>query len=190
MGLFQFADSVRQYSTGPAAGRADAIVVLTGGAARISDAVDLLEEGHGARLLITGVHPDNTPNTLARFAPGREALFTCCVDLGYMALNTVGNAKEARNWARDRGYRSLIVVTSDYHLPRSLNELRREMPEAILIPHPVAAERLSVETWWRDPRTARLLLSEYAKYLMSLARLRWRPATTLDAGITTAVAND
>ena len=188
-GLVYFAGMVRDYGNATPIQRADAIVVLTGGTARIADAIDLLERGHADRLLITGVHPDNTSRTLASFAPGRDDLFACCVDLGYLALNTVGNAKEARDWAQARGYRSLIVVTSAYHLPRSLTELRREMPQATLIPHAVVVDHLTIDDWWRDPHTARILLSEYGKYLLSIAQLRWRPSTTVDVGITKSRAN-
>jgi uncharacterized SAM-binding protein YcdF (DUF218 family) len=190
IGLVHFAGSIANFERPATVRNADGIVALTGGAARISDAMDLLELGHANRLLITGVHPRNTADTLASMAPGRDTLFSCCVDLGYTALNTVGNAKEARNWARDHGYNSLIVVTSSYHLPRSLNELRREMPEATLIPHPVISDNLPLDSWWRNPGTTKLLLSEYVKYLMSILRLRWRPSTTIETSLTTAVAGD
>ncbi len=183
VGFFLFARDVADMERPAIAGSADAIVALTGGAARISDAVELLNDGRADRLLITGVHPDTTTEVLAASAPGRDDLFACCVDLGYAALNTVGNAKEARDWARQHGFRRLIVVTSNYHLPRSLNEMRREMPEAVLIAYPVVASRHELTGWWRNPATARLLMSEYAKYLMSIFRLRWRPATTWDAGV-------
>lgn len=190
IGLFSFAAEVSRYDAPPADLRADAIVALTGGTARIADAIGLLEKGTAQRLLITGVHPGNTSQTLASFAPGRDSLFACCVDLVYAALNTAGNAKETRDWAEGRGYQSLIVVTSSYHLPRSLNELRRELPEAELIPHAVVTGHLDLDAWWTDPVTARLLLSEYVKYLMSLFHLRLGPSTSFEYGFTTAIAND
>lgn len=182
-GFLLFANEVADLRPPAAHQRADAIIALTGGAARINDAVELLSQGRARRLLITGVHPDTTTATLARFSPGQDELFDCCVDLGYEALNTVGNAKEARDWARRQGFRSLIIVTSSYHLPRSLYELRREMPEARLIPYPVVTDPAAMDRWWRRADVSRLLLGEYAKFLMSIARLRWRPATTWDAGL-------
>lgn len=162
--------------------RADAIVALTGGAERITDAIALLGEGRARRLLISGVHPGTTREALASMTPDHGDLFFCCVDLGHSALNTVGNAKEARDWARGNGFTSLIVVTSSYHLPRSLNEISRELPEADLIPYPVVTRRVHIQSWWRNPGTTRLLLAEYTKYLMSIARLRLGgPATSMDA---------
>lgn len=151
---------------------ADAIVVLTGGSERINDAVTLLDQGRAERLLISGVHPGTSRETLADMTTGSGALFACCVDLGHAAMNTVGNAKEARNWARGNGFESLIVVTSSYHLPRSLNEIRRAMPEANLIPYPVIAHRVALDDWWKNPGTTRLMLAEYTKYLMSIIKLR------------------
>jgi uncharacterized SAM-binding protein YcdF (DUF218 family) len=169
--------------------RADAIVALTGGADRINDAIELLHEGRAGRLLISGVHPSTTREALAGMAPERNRLFDCCVDLGHEALTTIGNAKEARDWARFNGFTSLIVVTSSYHLPRSLNEIGREMPEVRLIPYPVVTERVQVEDWWHNPGTTRLLLAEYAKYLMSMARLRLGgPDTSAEAAHAAAKA--
>src|SRR5579871_1943288 len=94
---------------------ADGIVALTGGASRISDAVELLASGRGQRLLITGVAPTVSTTELARLVPERQHWFGCCVDLGYNALNTIGNAVETRQWALDRGFHSLLIVTSSYH---------------------------------------------------------------------------
>jgi len=170
--------------------RADAIVALTGGADRINDAIELLNEGRARRLLISGVHSSTTRAALAGMVvPERGPLFDCCVDLGHQALTTVGNAKEARDWARANGFTSLIVVTSSYHLPRSLNEIGREMPEVRLIPYPVVTARVQVEDWWHNPGTTRLLLAEYAKYLMSMARLRLGgPDTSAEAAHTAAKA--
>jgi len=182
IGFTHFVQTVADLEKPGKAERADAIVALTGGADRITDAIYLLGEGRARRLLISGVHPSTTRETLAGMAPGQADLFSCCVDLGHSALNTVGNAKEARDWARGNGFTSLIVVTSSYHLPRSLNEISREMPEADLIPYPVSTRRVQLDDWWHNPGTTRLLLSEYTKYLMSIARLRLGgPAISMEA---------
>jgi len=189
IGFVHFAVGIADLREPQPAAPADAIVALTGGADRITDAVELLYEGRARRLLISGVHPSTTRATLAAMVPDREDLFDCCVDLGHEALTTVGNAKEARNWARINGFSSLIVVTSSYHLPRSLNEIGRELPEATLIPYPVFTERVHLQKWWRSPGTTRLLLAEYTKYLMSMARLRLGgPDTSAEAAHTAARA--
>jgi uncharacterized SAM-binding protein YcdF (DUF218 family) len=163
-------------STEPAApGRADGIVALTGGASRVSDAVELLATGHGQRLLITGVHPSARLKEIARQTPDYERLFACCVDLDRSAVNTLGNATEARRWALRRGFRSLIVVTSAYHMPRAMAELAHQLPEVKLIPFPVVTEKMRDERWWSNPATARLLISEYAKFVLAMVRMRVNP---------------
>jgi uncharacterized SAM-binding protein YcdF (DUF218 family) len=153
---------------------ADGIVVLTGGSSRIADAVDLLAAGHGRRLLITGVHRATSSGEIARLLPERVR---CCVDLDRSAVNTLGNAVEARRWAVQRGFRSLIVVTSNYHMPRAMAELTHQLPHVVLIPFPVVSERLRGEPWWHGGR-ARLMLSEYVKYIYAVARMRIDPDET------------
>ena len=81
-------------------------MVLTGGASRIADAIDLLAAGRGKRLLISGVHRTTTTTEIARINPRYQGLVACCVDLDYSAVNTVGNAIETRRWARARGFTS------------------------------------------------------------------------------------
>lgn len=154
---------------------ADGIVVLTGGASRIEDAIDLLAAKRGQRLLITGVHPQTNPGEIARRSREVERLFGCCIDLDREALNTVGNAVVAARWARQQNFRSLIVVTSAWHMPRALIELAREMPNVTLVPYPVVSERMREEGWWSRAETARLLFVEYVKYVAALARIRIEP---------------
>ncbi len=150
--------------------RADAIVVLTGGDSRVTEAVRLLAAGRGQRLLISGVHPKTTKGMLRRINPEAERLFDCCIDLDRNALDTIGNADETRRWAAERGFRSVIVVTSSYHMPRGLVELRRALPDLELVPYPVVPQRLRLDAWWVHPGTLRLLASEFVKYLASIVR--------------------
>ena len=109
--------------------KADGIVVLTGGSSRVSDAMELLAAGYGRRLLISGVHPTSTASDISRTLPENQSFMHCCVDLDRTAVSTRGNAAEARRWAEGRGFRSLIVVTSNYHMPRALVEFSHAMPE-------------------------------------------------------------
>jgi len=153
-------------------GNADGIVVLTGGTSRIPDAMQLLAAGRGKRLLISGVNKSTTPREIARLVPQFQDLVDCCVDLDYSALNTVGNAAETRRWALERKFRSLIVVTSNYHMPRSMAELGHRLPDFRLIPFPVVTERLRTDTWWEDVTTTRLMLSEFLKYVVAQIRMR------------------
>ena len=152
-----------------------AVVALTGGADRIQDALDLLDKGYAGRLLITGVHPSLTSADMVRLAPRSARFIECCVDLGYEAQNTIGNALEARRWLAEHDLRGpVIVVTSNYHMPRALAELAHELPQTELIPFPVVSERLRNGAWWNDPGVARLWAGEYVKYLVALARIQLR----------------
>ncbi len=152
--------------------RGDAIVALTGGVDRIPDAVGWLAQGRGERLLISGVSTQVSVDQLVQKAPRLKSWLTCCVDLDHQARNTVGNALETRRWALGKGYRSLVVVTSSYHMPRALLELRRHMPETEFIAAPVVTERLHGMQIWRDPPLLRILGQEYAKFVVAYARAR------------------
>ena len=151
---------------------ADGIVVLTGGASRIEDAVELLASGRGQRLLISGVNPMTSEHEIARLKPGYGRIFACCVDLDRSALNTLGNATETKRWVHERGFRSLIVVTSNYHMPRAMAELTYQLPDITLIPFPVVGEQLRAS--WSTGPTMRLLFWEYVKYTVALGRI-WLP---------------
>jgi uncharacterized SAM-binding protein YcdF (DUF218 family) len=173
-GFLLFATGIPRVETPPPR-PADGIVALTGGASRISDAMELLARNQGKRLLISGVNPATKPSEIIRLTPEYEKLFTCCIDLGHQALNTTGNAAEIAQWSRALKFRSLIVVTSAWHMPRALVELRREMPDTELISFPVVTERMRDSPWWTSAQTARLLMLEYVKYLATLARIRLDP---------------
>src|SRR6201993_5522147 len=143
---------------------ADGIVALTGGASRIADAIELLASGRGKRLLISGVHPTTSSSELARLSPAYGRWMTCCVDLGHAAVNTTGNAIETKQWVTDRGFRSVIVVTSNYHMPRTMAERRRRRPNVTLVPFPVVTDKMRNESGWSSAPTTKLLFSEYLKY--------------------------
>lgn len=154
----------------PISAKADGIVVLTGGETRIVEGARLLREGHGSRLLISGVNRHTGRQDLIKISGLGEQEFNCCVDIGYSALNTVGNANETRSWAEAMRYDTLIVVTASYHMPRSIAELARELPNTTLIAHPVQPPSFSEGAWWLRPRTGRLLFAEYLKFLPAAAR--------------------
>ena len=152
--------------------KADGIVALTGAASRIPDAIELLAAERGKRLLITGVHRATSASEIARLTPLYSKYFTCCIDLDRSALNTLGNALETKRWTRDRGFTSLIVVTSNWHMPRAIAEIAHQLPDVALIAYPVISEKVKTEPWWQSLDTARFLVAEYLKYLFAHLRMR------------------
>jgi len=176
IGFIGFLAQLRGVEAEPA-GRADGIVVLTGGSSRVSDAMELLAGGYGKRLLISGVHPTSGASDISRSLSDKQSLLTCCVDLDRSAVNTRSNAAETRRWAHERGFRSLIVVTSNYHMPRAIVELSHAMPDIRLIPFAVVGEKWRDESWWASGATLRLLLSEYIKYVAAEVRVHLADAS-------------
>ena len=171
VGFVGFLSQLRGVETDPPHD-ADGIVVLTGGSSRVSDAMELLAAGYGKRLLISGVHPTNDAGDISRSVPDSRGLMGCCVDLDHSAVNTRSNAAGTRRWVRERGFKSLIVVTSNYHMPRAIVELSHAMPDVSLIPFAVVGDKWRDEPWWTSGATFRLLLSEYAKYVAAELRVR------------------
>jgi len=152
--------------------KADGMIVLTGGADRIPDAIELFSKGHASRMLITGVNPGITRAEIGRLNPKYRDLIECCVDLGYEALNTSGNAREARRWTEENAIRqSLIVVTSNYHMPRALAELHDSLPDLELVPYPVVSGKMRDSTWWQSSQAMRLMSSEFLKYMLVSSRI-------------------
>ena len=170
IGFIVFANSVDREHSVPQRS-ADGIAVLTGGVARIDEAMKLLAEGKAKRVLITGVNRTTTTEELKELASQGDQYFTCCVDIDKEARNTIDNATETSEWVALHHYGSIIVVTSNYHMPRALAELARVMPGVTLIPYSVVDNNVHLERWWTYPGTTRLLLSEYLKYLPALTRL-------------------
>jgi uncharacterized SAM-binding protein YcdF (DUF218 family) len=155
-------------------GTTDGIVVLTGDSARISEAIELLANRRGKRLLISGA--GTTAAEISRLNPDFTRLIQCCVDFD-RALNTLGNAIETRRWAERRRFRSLTVVTSDYHMPRAMAEITHQLPNTRLVAYPVISERLRAEHWWTSGPAMRVLLTEYVKYVIVRVRIRLNGAT-------------
>jgi uncharacterized SAM-binding protein YcdF (DUF218 family) len=173
-GLLAFASRVQQQTPARAPAPAQGIVALTGANSneRIAAAVSLLEDGYGRRVLVSGVNPRVSREDIRHLSRAVRRLYDCCVDLGFTAADTVGNARETAAWSQAMRYDRLIVVTADYHMPRAMLELN-----AVLRGTGITAETFAVATpalksrsWWRDPDAARLMVLEYCKYLAILGR--------------------
>jgi uncharacterized SAM-binding protein YcdF (DUF218 family) len=168
-GFLWFADSVTSLKP-PEGVKADAIVVLTGGYQRIDQAMGLLRDGAGKRLLISGAHPSTTPAQIRKMTQTPSELFSCCVDIGYDALDTIGNANEISQWIHNNGFTTVLVVTQNYHMPRSLHELRRVDPVTEFIPYPVVNSDLTRKAWFTEPDVVRIMMLEYAKVVAAITR--------------------
>ena len=173
-GLFWFAAELESEPVASAR-RSDAIVVLTGGSLRVEQGIELLSRGLGEKLFVSGVAQGVDVKLLLKVFRESEDL-SCCISLGYEADNTAGNARETAAWMREQGYSSMRLVTAAYHMPRSLLEFRRSMPDMEIIAHPVFPAHVKQQDWWRWPGSTSLLVSEYTKYLVARLRALILPA--------------
>jgi uncharacterized SAM-binding protein YcdF (DUF218 family) len=149
---------------------ADAIAVLTGGSGRLEAGLKLLSAKRAKKLFVSGVYKGVDVKRLMTLYQQAPADSECCVEIGDNAINTAGNAIETAAWFRKQKYKSLIIVTSNYHMPRSFLEFRHSLPDAKLIAYSVFPENFKRERWWAWPGTTGLLMREYTKYLLAWMR--------------------
>jgi uncharacterized SAM-binding protein YcdF (DUF218 family) len=178
VGFLRFADSIAREEPARET-TVDAIVVLTGGAQRLGAGFRLLREGWGTKLFLSGVNEDvrlvdlHALTVLHQTAEPAD-FPRCCVELGFQAKDTRGNATEIARWVRTEDVRSVILVTSNYHMQRALLELRATLPAARIHPHPVIARTVMLHSWWRWPGSLVLLIGEYHKLLLAGFRVLLR----------------
>ncbi|HEX4112990.1 MAG TPA: YdcF family protein [Stellaceae bacterium] len=149
----------------------DAIVVLTGGSLRVENGLSLLAEGKAKKLFVSGVYRRTDVKALLRTSNQEPKWLACCIELGHEADNTHGNAAETAAWMRAEHFHSLRLVTASYHMPRSLLEFSRAMPEMRIVPHPVFPQ-VARRPWWLSPHSAMLIVAEYMKYLFALTSIQ------------------
>jgi uncharacterized SAM-binding protein YcdF (DUF218 family) len=166
IGLLRFAATI-PHVVEDAETPTEAIVVLTGGSERFTTGLRLLAQDKAGRMFVSGVHPDVDVGQLLVVAGEPSPDLAERIETGHAALDTAGNAAETAGWMQRRGYHSLRLVTSHYHMPRSLAEFRRALPEVRVIPHPVFSSSAAKTAWWQRPATIALVISEYNKYLLS-----------------------
>lgn len=145
----------------------DAIIVLTGGSNRIQEGLALFAEKKSRNLFISGVNKDVTRNELLGLWHGKSPLPPCCITLGYEATSTEENALETRKWVQENNIKSIRLVTGNYHMARSLLELRQMLPGVKIYIHPVAQPDLGTGS----RRLWLLLLLEYNKTLYRSVQL-------------------
>lgn len=174
-GLARFVENLPRTVT-TASEQADAVVVLTGGSRRLDEGVALLEAGAAPVLFVSGVDERVDGRGIRSLLDDGDTrlpdrLIECCLVLGYGATDTIGNARETQIWMQVGNRRSLLLVTSNYHLPRAMLEFGHAMPEIRIIPHPVVPQDVRLDAWYRYPGTLALLANEYSKYLFASARV-------------------
>ena len=155
----------------------DAVVVLTGGSNRLQTGIDLLRDGRASKLFITGVYRGVEVDELLRLARNAPEELECCIELDHLAGDTVENAAETVRWMAAQGYQSLRLVTSDYHIRRSLLELAMADPALEVTPHAITPKDQPLHDWWRRPESVRLYAVEYTIFLVPSLRYRlyqWR----------------
>lgn len=170
-GLYAFvSDMARQVPPVPVE-KVDAIVVLTGGTNRIDAGFRLLEKDFGKKLFISGVYRGvDVKQLLARWKKEPQSSLDCCVVLGFEADNTAGNARETVEWLNREGFKSIYLVTANYHIRRARLEFDRIAPEIAVTLYPIVPDKFDMDSWWKDPTFRSLVLREYAKYVAAWLR--------------------
>ncbi len=152
-----------------------AVIALTGGRNRIAEAVKIYNSGLAEHLFISGVSRNNTLAAIKNFQHLQIA-DESGVTLGHRARDTIGNAKETIAWLNKNHIDSIRLVTSNYHVARSIVEFKALAPDLKIVPHPVYSERIE-KRWWKSWSTFAFIFAEYNKFLLAYCRYRflnWR----------------
>ena len=161
-GFFCFAYTINHYKIDETRS-ADAIIVLTGGKNRIRDAFALFNKGLAEKMFISGVQKDVSIENILQHND-IELGENNNIELGKSAHTTVENAIETKEWIEENNIKSIYLVTSNYHTPRSMEEFKNLNPNTIIYPAPVFSENVS-KRWWTNFGTFKLIMSEYTKYI-------------------------
>lgn len=135
---------------------------------RLEEGIKLLNDNKGQRILISGVGERANIDSVLMLSgalPDNILYLKERIDLGYAAKNTRGNAREVADWVKGHNYKSIRLVTANYHMLRSYFELRTEMPDVIIIKHPVFPPELKLDKWWQRGTSKKILILEYNKYI-------------------------
>jgi len=166
-GLIWFAAQIPKTQSKLSENSDAAIIVLTGGAGRMEYGLQLLAQHKGSTLFVSGVGEKVTVADIVKQAPDdiEKTLNESDITIGHRAENTIGNAEEIKKWLKSSHYKNIILVTSNYHMPRSLLEIETTLPTINIIPAPVISG------------DSELLFSEYHKYIASKLRHLFVSAT-------------
>ncbi len=151
--------------TNQTAKKSDIIVALTGGANRVDEAFTLLRKDMADTLFISGVYKGTTLKAISS-----DVIPDKTIILGKAAKNTLENAQEIANYVARNNLKSIILVTSSYHMKRAILDVKTFMPDVVISPYNVYSKAIYPDKWWGWPMTAWLLLYEHTKYNLDLVR--------------------
>jgi len=170
-GFFMFVGAVPKEETVDY-GSTDGVAVLTGGKRRVLEGMILMEQQISDRMLISGVGGNATLDALLMslgVAPKDAAGYSSRIEIDYDSHSTAQNAEAIAEWAKKHRLRHIRLVTSNYHMPRAMYELRRQMPLFPVVAHPVFTPAFRADHWWRHPNSIGILLAEYTKFIAAIA---------------------
>lgn len=165
--------SLRNSRLPPVPDQVDSIVVLTGGPGRIEKGLEFFAAGKSKYFFISGAHPDVLVKEIAALWKGKEPLPSCCIILGHKATTTTENAEETEEWTKNNEIKSILLVTSDYHMARARMELTHAMPNVQIWYYPVSA-------YLPHQSRAKLFFKEYNKTLYRWAQIKFASIVKLD----------
>lgn len=151
----------------------DGVAVLTGGKRRLLEGVILMEQQIADRMLISGVGGNASLDGLLLAVganPKEAASYASRIEIDRVSDSTAENADAIAAWAKRHRLRNVRLVTSNYHMPRAMYELRRRMPLFRIVAHPVFTPAFRAESWWMHPNSAGILFTEYVKFVAAILR--------------------
>ena len=155
------------------------IVILTGGTNRIKDGLNIIENfgksnKNNYKILVSGTGMGFTKNSLKKkLGPNfNPQLIQCCIDLDSVSKNTFTNARETFKWANKYNIKEFILITSNYHMPRSILEFKNVMPNLKIFTYAITPEKHDIKNWLSSYQTFGLVLTEYCKYIVASLRIK------------------
>ncbi len=171
-GLVGFVDTINKYKQ-PKLILADVAIVLTGGAGRIEKGIEILNKNKVKKLFISGVHKSVVVKKLLNVV--KDNSFSqynkSNIILGYQAKTTFDNGIEVANFIKNNNYKSIYLITSKFHMPRSMYEVRYRLPNVKIIPYPINNNNIKIKNWYSYPGTLFILTFEYLKTLLVILRI-------------------
>jgi len=171
-GLVGFVDTINKYKQ-PRLVLADVAVVLTGGAGRIEKGIEILNKNKVKKLFISGVHKSVVVKKLLNVVKDNSfnQYNKSNIILGYQAKTTFDNGIEVANFIKNNNYKSIYLITSKFHMPRSMYEVRHRLPNVKIIPYPINNNNIKIKNWYSYSGTLFILTFEYLKTLLVILRI-------------------